>query len=226
MQKRESRCTSWGTRQKQSFWTNLRISKQNSLSSASLRSPAEPQTSFPKCTFLFSFISNPQFLIGSKLLRIWKCIWIRFMVGNNQLSFHGEGKATNSCFYFFMVSPWFCGVKFILVCYPNSLWMCFVVCGCSKVVRLSIARVLTVISQKQKAALREAYKKKKYLPLDLRPKKTRAIRRRLTKHQVPFIPYSSNLLLFILFLFYCIFCSLCYDFVVSSSYLYFYWVLK
>ncbi|EHA8589375.1 putative 60S ribosomal protein L35 [Cocos nucifera] len=53
-----------------------------------------------------------------------------------------------------------------------------------KVVRLSIARVLTVISQKQKAALREAYKNKKYIPLDLRPKKTRAIRRRLTKHQV------------------------------------------
>ncbi|KAK7279426.1 hypothetical protein RJT34_24479 [Clitoria ternatea] len=52
-----------------------------------------------------------------------------------------------------------------------------------KVVRLSIAQVLTVISQKQKAALRDAYKKKKYLPLDLRPKKTRAIRRRLTKHQ-------------------------------------------
>ncbi|CAI0426752.1 unnamed protein product, partial [Linum tenue] len=53
-----------------------------------------------------------------------------------------------------------------------------------KVVRLSIAQVLTVISQKQKAALREVYKKKKLLPLDLRPKKTRAIRRRLTKHQV------------------------------------------
>jgi large subunit ribosomal protein L35e len=52
------------------------------------------------------------------------------------------------------------------------------------VVRTSIARVHTVISQKQKAALREAYKKKKLLPLDLRPKKTRAIRRRLTKHQV------------------------------------------
>ncbi|XP_039026381.1 60S ribosomal protein L35-like, partial [Hibiscus syriacus] len=52
-----------------------------------------------------------------------------------------------------------------------------------KVVRLSIAQVLTVISQKQKAALREAYKKKKFLPLDLRPKKIRAIRRRLTKHQ-------------------------------------------
>ncbi|KAK2989678.1 hypothetical protein RJ640_015527 [Escallonia rubra] len=54
---------------------------------------------------------------------------------------------------------------------------------CRKVVRLSIAQVLTVISQKQKAVLREAYKNKKYLPLDLRPKKTRAIRRRLTKHQ-------------------------------------------
>ncbi|XP_021821811.1 60S ribosomal protein L35-like [Prunus avium] len=51
-----------------------------------------------------------------------------------------------------------------------------------KVVRLSIAQVLTVISQKQKAALREVYKNKKFLPLDLRPKKTRAIRRRLTKH--------------------------------------------
>lgn len=50
--------------------------------------------------------------------------------------------------------------------------------------RLSIAQVLTVISQKQKAALREVYKNKKYLPLDLRPKKTRAIRRRLTKNQV------------------------------------------
>ncbi|WMV23447.1 hypothetical protein MTR67_016832 [Solanum verrucosum] len=53
----------------------------------------------------------------------------------------------------------------------------------SKVVRLSIAQVLTVISQKQKSALREVYKNKKYLPLDLRPKKTRAIRKRLTKHQ-------------------------------------------
>ncbi|XP_078439274.1 large ribosomal subunit protein uL29-like [Wolffia australiana] len=53
-----------------------------------------------------------------------------------------------------------------------------------KVVRLSIARVLTVISQKQKAALREAYSKKKFLPLDLRPKKTRAIRKSLTKYQL------------------------------------------
>ncbi|GAB4849600.1 hypothetical protein Ancab_004395, partial [Ancistrocladus abbreviatus] len=51
-------------------------------------------------------------------------------------------------------------------------------------VRLSIAQVLTVISHKQRAALREAYEKKKYLSLDLRPKKTRAIRRRLIKHQI------------------------------------------
>ncbi|ONK68964.1 uncharacterized protein A4U43_C05F17870 [Asparagus officinalis] len=53
----------------------------------------------------------------------------------------------------------------------------------NKVVRLGIAQVLTVILQKQKVALREAYKKKKFLPLDLRPKKTHAIRRKLTKHQ-------------------------------------------
>ncbi|KAL5716649.1 60S ribosomal protein L35B [Ranunculus cassubicifolius] len=36
-----------------------------------------------------------------------------------------------------------------------------------KVVRLSIARVLTVISQKQKAALRDVYKNKRLLPLYL-----------------------------------------------------------
>lgn len=67
-----------------------------------------------------------------------------------------------------------------------------------KVVRLSIAQVLTVISQKQKAALREVYKNKKYLPLDLRPKKTRAIRRRLTKHQV--FSYLHPFVIIIIFL--------------------------
>ena len=78
-------------------------------------------------------------------------------------------------------------------------------CHCSKVVRLSIAQVLAVIRQTQKKTLREAYATKartaraarantrltrarlrhpqKYMPLDLRPKKTRAIRRRLTKTQ-------------------------------------------
>jgi hypothetical protein len=51
----------------------------------------------------------------------------------------------------------------------------------SNIVRKSIARVLTVMNQKQRQNLREFYKNKKFLPLDLRPKKTRAIRRRLTK---------------------------------------------
>jgi len=63
-------------------------------------------------------------------------------------------------------------------------------------VRKSIARVNTVLSQKQRDTLRKAikqrqkdqppilaYKCKKYKPLDLRPKKTRAIRRRLTKYE-------------------------------------------
>merc|ERR1712046_19300 len=52
-----------------------------------------------------------------------------------------------------------------------------------KVVRLGIAQILTVISQNQKKALREAYSGKKLIPLDLRPKKTRALRRALTKEQ-------------------------------------------
>ena len=52
-----------------------------------------------------------------------------------------------------------------------------------RVVRKSIARVLTVVNQNQRAALKAAYAGKKYVPLDLRAKKTRAIRRRLTKHQ-------------------------------------------
>ncbi|KAL6032387.1 hypothetical protein STEG23_008141 [Scotinomys teguina] len=51
------------------------------------------------------------------------------------------------------------------------------------VVRKSTAHVLTVINQTQKENLRKFYKSKKYKPLDLRPKKTRAMRRRLTKHE-------------------------------------------
>lgn len=93
--------------------------------------------------------------------------------------------------------------------------------GCSKVVRLSIAQVLTVISQKQKAALREVYKNKKYLPLDLRPKKTRAIRRRLTKHQV--LPLTLVLPIFIT-MFLCISeflskcsCTLCCNGICDSN---------
>merc|ERR1712166_285785 len=52
-----------------------------------------------------------------------------------------------------------------------------------KVVRKNIARVLTVINETQKGALRQHYETMKYAPLDLRPKKTRAIRRRLTKFE-------------------------------------------
>merc|ERR1712159_685009 len=52
-----------------------------------------------------------------------------------------------------------------------------------KVVRKNIARVLTVINETQKLALRQHYETMKYAPLDLRPKKTRAIRRRLTKFE-------------------------------------------
>merc|ERR1712159_94449 len=50
-----------------------------------------------------------------------------------------------------------------------------------KVVRKNIARVQTVINETQKGALRQHYETMKYAPQDLRPKKTRAICRRLTK---------------------------------------------
>ncbi|PVG02362.1 putative ribosomal protein L35 [Serendipita vermifera] len=50
-------------------------------------------------------------------------------------------------------------------------------------VRKAIARVLTIINLKQRQHVREYYKKKPFLPLDLRTKKTRAIRRRLSKHE-------------------------------------------
>ncbi|TPP56170.1 Ribosomal protein L35 [Fasciola gigantica] len=52
-----------------------------------------------------------------------------------------------------------------------------------RVLRKSIARVYTVMHQAQKERQREAYRSKKYVPKDLRPKKTRAIRRRLTRKE-------------------------------------------
>lgn len=51
-------------------------------------------------------------------------------------------------------------------------------------IRKSIARVLTVTNQITKGKLREKFAGEKFLPIDLREKKTRAIRRRLTKEQV------------------------------------------
>merc|ERR1711992_461700 len=52
-----------------------------------------------------------------------------------------------------------------------------------RVVRKSIARVYIVMHQKQKENHRKFYKGKKYKPLDLRPKKTRAIRKALSSHE-------------------------------------------
>ncbi|CAG9534341.1 unnamed protein product [Cercopithifilaria johnstoni] len=52
-----------------------------------------------------------------------------------------------------------------------------------RTVRKNIARILTVINQTQKQELRKFYKGKHFKPLDIRPKKTRAMRRALTKHE-------------------------------------------
>jgi large subunit ribosomal protein L35e len=54
----------------------------------------------------------------------------------------------------------------------------------SHTVRKSIARVLTVVNQTQKENLRKFYKKRRHAPKDLRPKKTRALRRALSKHEL------------------------------------------
>ena len=52
-----------------------------------------------------------------------------------------------------------------------------------RVFRKNIARVLTIIGQNQKENLQKLYKGKKHKPIDLRPKLTRAIRRRFTRHE-------------------------------------------
>lgn len=62
----------------------------------------------------------------------------------------------------------------------------------SNTVRKSIARVLTVVNQKQRQNLREFYKKSKYIPQDLRYKKTRAIRRRLTTKEASAITLKAH----------------------------------
>merc|ERR1712083_481221 len=48
-----------------------------------------------------------------------------------------------------------------------------------KVIRKSIARVLTVYSEMERKAIRKAYKGSKWKPLDLRKKLTRKLRRKL-----------------------------------------------
>ena len=52
-----------------------------------------------------------------------------------------------------------------------------------RVIRKAIARVLTVVNQNDREAQRKNYKKRAYKPLDLRYKKTRAIRARLSVRQ-------------------------------------------
>ena len=49
-----------------------------------------------------------------------------------------------------------------------------------KQVRKNIAKVLTVLSEKRIDAAKTEFKKKRYTPVDLRQKKNRAFRRRLT----------------------------------------------
>ena len=59
-------------------------------------------------------------------------------------------------------------------------------------VRKSIAVYNTVISQNRRAQLLSFYKGKKFRPLDLRPKKTRALRRGLTEHEKKLVTIRTN----------------------------------
>ena len=52
-----------------------------------------------------------------------------------------------------------------------------------RTVRKDIARVLTVLNTLKKDQAREQFAKAKYQPFDLRAKKTRKLRRKLTKNQ-------------------------------------------
>merc|ERR1712087_945124 len=52
-----------------------------------------------------------------------------------------------------------------------------------RAVRKNIAKVLTVLNEKRRSAAKDANKKKRYTPYDLRLKKTRAFRRRMTKFE-------------------------------------------
>jgi len=55
--------------------------------------------------------------------------------------------------------------------------------GKIRVIRKSIARVLTVFNTNARAAVRKDTQKNKYKPLYLRPKLTRALRREITPRQ-------------------------------------------
>merc|ERR1711894_10553 len=55
--------------------------------------------------------------------------------------------------------------------------------GKINVVRKDIAKVLTVINQARKAELQKFYRGKNVRPVDLKPRKTRALRKRLNKHE-------------------------------------------
>ena len=52
-----------------------------------------------------------------------------------------------------------------------------------RIVRKGIAKILTVLNEKRRAAARTEWKTKKYTPKDLRYKGTKSSRRGLTKHQ-------------------------------------------
>ncbi len=103
---------------------------------------------------------------------LFECIHILMY----QNSTHWFSKYDDKWQFFYIQFSGNCNFTLILIC------VVFLIS--SRVVRKSIARVLTVMNQTQKENLRKLYRNKKYKPKDLRPKKTRAMRRALTKHEL------------------------------------------
>jgi len=132
--------------------------------------------------------------IQRKRMRNWTCVFL------------GQRMTWTSSWVISGPSSFDCGYRKLLVDLlpnlQNCLWWLsggggfreLILClECRSIVRKSIARVLTVTNQKARQNLREYYKDKKYRPLDLRPKKTRAIRRRLTKASTLLLTTLSTL---------------------------------
>jgi len=57
-----------------------------------------------------------------------------------------------------------------------------------RVTRKNIARILTILHASKKAAKKDEFKDKKYKPIDLRKRLTRAKRRELTKEEASKLP--------------------------------------
>lgn len=75
---------------------------------------------------------------------------------------------------------------------PRNLAELEYLCEISQIVRKRIAKYLTVINELRRDKVKKETKNPSRLPVDLRGKKTRAIRQRLSKSQKGIHPFSQS----------------------------------